>query len=946
MDEGLSSTVYVNGINGTQGGYLVPPLTPEQALELAKADEKGRGDHAVELQRRNERDTGGSYALGRDRDPRNLEEAGWGVIFPYLENAEAKKRQDAIRDALKPLLELRKAQARAGGNDNFYREYVYPPGKSKQDYLASQGVGVGQPVYPEYMPYYLLIVGDPEEVPFRFQYELDVEYAVGRISFDSIEEYAHYAQSVVEADGKKIVLPRRATFVAARNRNDRATELSSENLVPPLLDVLGVELNDWTFDRLTGEAATKDALTALFNAPAPPTLLFSASHGMGFERDDHRQVRHQGSLLCSDCPDIFHGQIDEKYYVSADDVGGGASLLGTIAFFFACYGAGTPQLNDFPHEQGLKVKNQIAVRPFVAALPRKLLGHPRGGALAVVGHVERAWASSFLLKGSQPQVQAFRTALKLILSGYPIGAAMDVFNERYAALATALTGELDKVLSYGQQLSPAELAKTTSLWTEHNDARSYVVIGDPGVRLFPGSAPTEPRPALAVKHISEVHTITSMPMTDAESKPSPAASAGDVPFAPALIAAAEKRFKEMAADRPLSFAPGTGAASPVALLATNPRDALTRRLRRIGLTPEAAELAADRASSASFALGTRGPLAGYFGLERILGRNMLLGIQYLDSGRLAARTVARVLIGDGSGGTAGFGTGSLVAPGLFLTNNHVLGSIDEASNSLLQFDYQSSPDGRMLASATFAVDPDAFFVTSPLDQLDFTLVGVKPRSDDGRLLTDFGHNRLGALSGEVLAGESVTIIQHPNGEPKQIALRENLVIKLPRSEDRFLHYQTDTTPGSSGSPVYNDQWEMVALHHAGAPKRNDREQILARDGTVWSQSMGEHAIDWVANEGVRVAAIVALLRGLSELGASQRALLEPILGAAATETAGPAPVAVDRVTGGGGAVVAVVPLAAKLEGSASSASAGTSVTWTVPIEISVRVGPPEPGGPR
>jgi V8-like Glu-specific endopeptidase len=944
MDEGLSSKIYVNGINGTQGGYLIPPLTPEQALELAKADEKGRGDHAVELQRRNERDTSGSYALGRDRDPRKLEEAGWGVIFPYLDNAEAKKRQDAIREALKPLLELRKAQARAGGNDNFYREYVYPPGKSKQDFLASNGVGVGQPVYPEYMPYYLLIVGDPAEVPFRFQYELDVEYAVGRIAFDSVEEYAHYAQSVVEADGKKIVLPRRATFVAARNRNDRATELSSENLVPPLLDVLGEELNDWTFDRLTGEAATKDALTALFNAPAPPTLLFSASHGMGFEQDDYRQVRHQGSLLCSNCPDIFHGQIDEKYYVSADDVGGGASLLGTIAFFFACYGAGTPQLNDFPHEQGLRVKNQIAVRPFVAALPRKLLGHPKGGALAVVGHVERAWASSFLLKGSQPQVQAFRAALKLILSGYPIGAAMDVFNERYAALATALTGELDKV-SFGQQLTPVELAKTTSLWTEHNDARSYVVIGDPAVRLFPGGTPTDPRPALTLERISEVQTVTSGPMTDAGSKPAPAASGGDVPFDPALIAAAEKRFKEMAADQPLSFAPGTGAASPLALLGTNPRDALTRRLRRIGLTPEAAELAADRASSASFALGTRGPLAGYFGLERILGRNMLLGIQYLDSGRLAARTVARVLIRDGAGRTAGFGTGSLVAPGLFLTNNHVIGSVEDAKQSLLQFDYQSSPDGRMLTPATFGVDPDAFFVTSPLDALDFTLVGAKTTSDDGRLLADFGHNRLGALSGEVVAGESVTIIQHPNGEPKQIALRENLVIKLPRADDRFLHYQTDTTPGSSGSPVYNDQWEMVALHHAGAPKRNDREQILARDGTVWSRSMGEKAIDWVANEGVRVAAIVALLRGLTDLGASQRALLKPILDAAAAETAGPAPVAIDRVMGVGGGG-GVVPLVANVEGGASSASGGTSVTWTIPIEITVRLNPPGPGGPR
>jgi V8-like Glu-specific endopeptidase len=946
MDEESASSIYVNGINGTRGGYLVPPLSPEQALDLARIDEKGRGDHSIELKRRNERDTTGSYALGRDRDPRNLEEAGWGVIFPYHEDAGLKKRQEAIREALKPLLGLRKAQASAGGNDHFYREYIYPPGKTKQDFLAANGVGVGLPVYPEYMPYYLLIVADPEEVPFRFQYELDVEYAVGRIAFDTVEEYARYAQSVAETDRTKIVLPRRATFVAARNRNVRATELSSENLVPPLFDVLGKELHGWGFDRLTGHAATKDALAALFNAQAPPSLLFSASHGMGFERQDRRQSRHQGSLLCSDCPDVFHGQIDEKYYVSADDVGGEASLLGTIAFFFACFGAGTPQLNDFPHEEGLQSKNQIADRPFVAALPRKLLAHPRGGALAVIGHVERAWASSFLLEGSQPQVQAFRTALKLILSGYPIGAAMDVFNERYAALATALTGKLDKV-SIGQQLTPAELANTASLWTAHNDARSYVVLGDPAVRLFTGDAPEGPRPALTMKFQPGIQSIPSTPVTDVGTEPPPVASGGDLPFDSALIAAAEERFREVAADRPLSFAPGTGAASPGALLGSNPRDALTRRLRRIGLTPEAAEQAADRATSTSFAVGSRGPLAGHFGLERILGRNMLLGIQYLDSGRLAARTVARVVIRDGVGRTSGFGTGSLVAPGLFLTNNHVLGSIEEAKRSLLQFDYQNSSDGRMLAPATFAVDPDAFFVTSPLDALDFTLVGVKSTSDDGRPLADFGYNRLGALSGEVVAGESVTIIQHPNGEPKQIALRENLVIKLPRADDRFLHYQTDTTPGSSGSPVYNDQWEMVALHHAGAPRKNNREQILARDGTAWTQSMGEQAIDWVANEGVRVAAIVSVLRGATNLGQSQTALLQPILDAAAAETAGPMPVsmAVAPVAGGHGAR-GVVPLVANVTGNASASAGGNSVTWTVPIEITVRFDLPGQGGPQ
>ncbi len=73
----------------------------------------------------------------------------------------------------------------------------------------------------------------------------------------------------------------------------------------------------------------------------------------------------------------------------------------------------------------------------------------------------------------------------------------------------------------------------------------------------------------------------------------------------------------------------------------------------------------------------------------------------------------------------------------------------------------------------------------------------------------------GALSLQetsIAKDERVNIIQHPGGGYKQIALYHNVVVY---QDENIIQYLTDTQPGSSGSPVFNENWEVVALHHSG-----------------------------------------------------------------------------------------------------------------------------------
>lgn len=241
-------------------------------------------------------------------------------------------------------------------------------------------------------------------------------------------------------------------------------------------------------------------------------------------------------------------------------------------------------------------------------------------------------------------------------------------------------------------------------------------------------------------------------------------------------------------------------------------------------------------------------------LERIIGQNDLFPISYLEAGLKSANPVCRIEIRNGTGGVLGYGTGFLVSPSLLLTNNHVLESYETAKLSVAQFNYEIDLDFNERPMKSFNLAPEHFFITDQV--LDFSLVAIEEISTDGTDISDFGSLSLVRQTGKGLVGEYVSIIQHPSGEPKAVAIRENKIIDI---FDDYIHYSTDTMPGSSGSPVYNDDWIVISLHHAGV--RNPKNQA-----------------EFIANEGIRISSIIQFVEEQSaNMNEKQKLLINDIL---------------------------------------------------------------------
>lgn len=182
--------------------------------------------------------------------------------------------------------------------------------------------------------------------------------------------------------------------------------------------------------------------------------------------------------------------------------------------------------------------------------------------------------------------------------------------------------------------------------------------------------------------------------------------------------------------------------------------------------------------------------------EKIIGENTLRDIAVLEQALTAAKGVVRIGLPHGAG------SGFMIAADLVMTNHHVLGSPEVAERAEFTFNYQLDSNGNACEPITVGAKAGGLFHTHPA--LDYTIVQLANPPAFTVPLT------LQTIL--MKKDERVNIIQHPGGHYKKISMQNNFVAY---ADNTVLQYFTATMPGSSGSPVFNDHFKVVAIHHSG-----------------------------------------------------------------------------------------------------------------------------------
>lgn len=195
--------------------------------------------------------------------------------------------------------------------------------------------------------------------------------------------------------------------------------------------------------------------------------------------------------------------------------------------------------------------------------------------------------------------------------------------------------------------------------------------------------------------------------------------------------------------------------------------------------------------------------------EVIVGDDRLQSVAWLHQALEAARSVCRIST------PKGLGSGFVILGGHIITNYHVLPSPEQARVATVDFNFELDLHGNFRELSTYELDPDTWRGD---EELDCVAVQIKSGRAAAQPFSSWGALEWASKNAAPKVGDYVSIIQHPEGGPKRVALSENVVMNV---YEHRLQYTTDTRPGSSGSPVFDDAWRVVAVHHAGGNLATD-----------------------------------------------------------------------------------------------------------------------------
>ena len=270
-----------------------------------------------------------------------------------------------------------------------------------------------------------------------------------------------------------------------RNQGDVSTALLAGTMgmefqgqLNPGDTVLGQKRN-FSMSAFIGDGqATKARLTDILRGQidgGPPSVLFTGSHGAEWAIENPTiQRERQGALVTQEW--VRGRPLQPSDYFAGVDLPTDAKIHGLMAFLFACFSGGCPTTDSyFFKDDGSQLP--LTPKPLVSCLPQKLLSR---GALAVIAHVDRAFSYGFEDVIGTPQSHLIRTPLELLMGGKRVGLATDHLNLQWSAYAALL--EMARGGNLPNNPSPSS-SLVTNLSIARDDARNYIVLGDPAVRL-------------------------------------------------------------------------------------------------------------------------------------------------------------------------------------------------------------------------------------------------------------------------------------------------------------------------------------------------------------------------------------------------------------------------------------------------------------------------------